>query len=73
MKLTSIQIAALKAMPFECTTWGGKPMSRPTGAGTQRTWWALRDKGLARVTRDRFTDKWVTTKAGRDALAALST
>lgn len=72
MKLTPTQRAALAAMPFQCTTWGGKPFSRPKGAGSIATWKSLQKRGLASCKRQGFTDCWTATAAGRAALETLA-
>lgn len=69
-KLTKAQIAALRAMPFTYTTWGGELMtSLPAGVRSRLTLTALYRLGLADSHHAGTRDTWSVTDAGRAALS----
>lgn len=68
-KLSEAQRTALYVMPFDFSTWGGKPFGGlPGGVHSVATLWALHKKGLATVRYDGLRQHWSATPAGRQAL-----
>lgn len=70
MKLSKAQLSTLKAAPFQVTTWGGRPMYKPEGAGSPATWRALESRGLMVCLRRGFVEHWGLTPAGEKVRAA---
>ena len=70
--LTEAQVRALKALPCEITTWGGRPFGgMPEGVRSTSTLYALYKSGLALMEYGGLRQKWSITDAGILALKEM--